>query len=194
MTEQQPSPYDPEQIHQSMQQGYPPAPPPPGYDQAPQSGWGQPATAYGVPAPYAEWIKRVGATLVDAAVLIPTYILIGIGAVVAGGGDASGAAGAIGTFLMILGYIAMLGVLIWNVFVRQGRTGWSIGKQVLGIRLIGERTGQPIGAGLAFVRAICHIVDQVLCYVGYLWPLWDTKKQTFADKIMSTVVIEQKRG
>jgi uncharacterized RDD family membrane protein YckC len=29
------------------------------------------------------------------------------------------------------------------------------------------------------------------CYVGYLWPLWDDKRQTFADKILGTVVVER---
>jgi uncharacterized RDD family membrane protein YckC len=28
--------------------------------------------------------------------------------------------------------------------------------------------------------------------LGYLWPLWDDKRQTFADKICSTVVLDQK--
>ncbi|MDQ1539752.1 MAG: hypothetical protein QOH29_478, partial [Actinomycetota bacterium] len=26
-------------------------------------------------------------------------------------------------------------------------------------------------------------------YLGYLWPLWDSKRQTFADKILKTVVV-----
>jgi uncharacterized RDD family membrane protein YckC len=26
--------------------------------------------------------------------------------------------------------------------------------------------------------------------VGYLWPFWDDKKQTFADKIMRTIVVD----
>ena len=33
------------------------------------------------------------------------------------------------------------------------------------------------------------ILDAV-AYVGYLWPLWDDKRQTFADKIMRTIVID----
>jgi hypothetical protein len=28
-----------------------------------------------------------------------------------------------------------------------------------------------------------------LLYLGYLWPLWDAKRQTFADEICSTVVL-----
>ena len=28
-----------------------------------------------------------------------------------------------------------------------------------------------------------------LAYVGYLWPLWDDERQTFADKILRTGVV-----
>ncbi|QNN54314.1 RDD family protein [Nocardioides mesophilus] len=95
---------------------------------------------------------------------------------------------------MLLGYAVILGLVIWNLFIRQGRTGWSIGKQVLGIRLISEQTGQPIGAGMAFVRTLAHFLDSLACYLGWLWPLWDPKCQTFADKLLRTVVIQQKKA
>jgi uncharacterized RDD family membrane protein YckC len=128
---------------------------------------------------------------VDVAVLIPAYIVAIIGAAIASADN--GAVSAIGLVIAIVGYLGAIGLAIWNMIVRQGRTGWSIGKQVIGIRLIGEQTGQPIGPGLTFVRALCHVLDSLPCYLGYLWPLWDAKRQTFADKIMSTVVIEQKK-
>lgn len=60
---------------------------------------------------------------------------------------------------------------------------------MVGLRLISEATGEPIGAGMAFVRDICHILDSLACYIGFLFPLWDAKRQTFADKIIHTVVI-----
>jgi uncharacterized RDD family membrane protein YckC len=59
-----------------------------------------------------------------------------------------------------------------------------------GTRLIHQQTGQPIGGGAGIGRAFVHILDGIPCYLGYLWPLWDAKKQTFADKIMSTVVVK----
>jgi uncharacterized RDD family membrane protein YckC len=176
--------------------GYPAAPPPPPPPPGLQGGWGDapaPGTpdGYGAPAPYAEWIKRVGGYLVDVAVLVPAYAVALIGVAIASADN--DAVSIVGTLIAIAGYLAAIGVAIWNMIVRQGRTGWSIGKQVIGIRLIGERTGQPIGPALTFVRALCHVLDS-LCYIGYLWPLWDAKRQTFADKIMSTVVIEQKKA
>lgn len=87
-------------------------------------------------------------------------------------------------------YLALLAFGVWNLVFRQGRTGRSIGKSVLGIKLVKESTGDVAGAGLTFGRQVCHIVDS--CFLlGYLWPLWDDKRQTFADKICSTVVLDQ---
>jgi uncharacterized RDD family membrane protein YckC len=91
---------------------------------------------------------------------------------------------AVGAFLYVAFYI-------YNWCIRQGRTGYTFGKTVVGIKLVGERTQQPIGGGMSFVRQLAHIVDGLVCNLGYLWPLWDAKKQTFADKIMGTLVIVQ---
>ena len=173
----------------------------PGYG---EGGYGQPQ---GAPAAYASWFQRVGAFLIDqllgAVAMIPYYI----GAVMAAssvetttdqvtgqlttsGGGASG----IALLLMFLGFALSIAFFVWNYCIKQGRTGYTIGKGVLGIKLVKLDTGQPMGAGLSFVRQIAHIVDAIPCYLGYLWPLWDSKRQTFADKIMSTVVIEQPKG
>ena len=183
------TPQDPNQ----QPPGYPSAPPPP---PAPQGGWGDasmPDTlgGYAAPTPYAEWIKRVGGYLVDVAVLLPAYVVVFLGLGL--GSAENNAVSGFGLALLVIGYIAIFAIAIWNLIIRQGKTGWSIGKQVIGIRLIGEKTGAPIGPGLTFVRMLAHILDSLPCYLGYLWPLWDAKRQTFADKIMGTVVIEQKK-
>jgi uncharacterized RDD family membrane protein YckC len=72
--------------------------------------------------------------------------------------------------------------------VRQGRTGQSLGKRAVGIRLVNEVTLQPIGAGNAFLRDVVHIADGVL-YIGYLRPLWHDKHQTFADSALHSLVL-----
>lgn len=98
----------------------------------------------------------------------------------------SGALVAIGWLLILVG----AGLAIWNQIIKQGKTGQSIGKGVLNIKLVREDDGQPMGAGMCFVRQITHALDSAACGIGYLWPLWDQKNQTFADKIMSTVVVK----
>ncbi|MGZ6753447.1 MAG: RDD family protein [Nocardioides sp.] len=174
-----------------------------------QPAYGQPAygqPAYGAPAyDYAGWPKRVGAYLVDgilgAIAALPLWIGYGILAASAttttapdGTKTVSTSGGGVVVVLILLGVVTSLAFLVWNTCIRAGRTGYSIGKGVLGIKLVGEDTNAPIGAGMAFVRQLAHIVDSIPCDIGYLWPLWDSKRQTFADKIMKTVVVNQPKG
>ena len=95
---------------------------------------------------------------------------------------------ALGVFFLVVGYIAQIVFLFWNL-VRQGKTGQTIGKGVLNIRLVRLDGINPPGVGLSIGRAFLHIVDALPCYLGFLWPLWDDKRQTFADKILNTVVV-----
>lgn len=201
-----PPPSQPDQPGQNPY-GQPPQQNPYGQQPASQTPYG--ANPYGSPAgyagqgsaPYAHWGKRVGAYLIDALVTALAYIPAVIGLVIMTSGlsattDSTGRAvttgsiNPVGLVILILGIVVYLGFVIWNFFIKQGRTGYTIGKGVLGIKLVGEATNQPIGAGMAFVRQIVHILDS-FCFVGYLWPLWDAKRQTFADKILNTVVLDQ---
>lgn len=155
--------------------GYPPPPPggyPPPGGFPPPGGYsgGPPADAYS----YANWGQRAGAYLID---IVPVWILAFIGGI------------ARNSIIDALFALAGLAWVIYNRWITMGRTGQSLGKRTLGIRLISESTGAPVGAGMAFVRDIAHIVDSIICYIGWLFPLWDSKAQTLADKIMSTVVV-----
>ena len=150
--------------------------PPPGY----------PPPGYPPASVYAHWGQRVGSYLIDA--LIPT----------AGFGVIAGVFAAIGNQSVLaigltVGYLALIGFALWNNGYRQGTTGQSIGKQVLGTKLVRARDGQPVGFGLAVGRQFLHILDALPLYIGYLWPLWDERRQTFADKVVDTVVVEAGR-
>jgi len=161
--------------------GQEPTPPPNPYEP-----YGQPAYGYASPSyAFAGWGQRVGAYLVDTLVLFVGYVPVLLGALVGGGA---------GTFIQLIGVVTTIGVFVWNICLQGGNTGYTVGKAALAIKLVKPETGQPIGAGIAFLRALCHIVDSLPCYIGYLWPLWDAKKQTFADKIVGSVVINQPKG
>jgi len=70
-------------------------------------------------------------------------------------------------------------------------TGQAWGHKTVGVRIVDARTGGNISAGKAFFRfLIGHWIDGLVCYLGYLWPLWDKQKQTFADKIFGTFSIK----
>ncbi|MER5375749.1 RDD family protein [Streptomyces sp. NPDC002553] len=163
------------------QQGYG-YPQQPGY---PQQGYGypqQPGYGYGTGPQLAHWGLRLGATLLDGLIIMgPMYLLIGIGSAM---GSDSAAAG----ILSLVGALYALGMGIYQIY-QEGTTGQTIGKKAVGTRLLREADGNTVGFGMAFVRRLAHILDGLPCYLGYLWPLWDAKKQTFADKVCSTLVV-----
>jgi uncharacterized RDD family membrane protein YckC len=177
------------QYGEAPQYGVPAAP---AYAQ--QAGYGQPYGAPGAGTPaLASWPYRVGASLIDGVVagIVPA-LCYGIAA-----GTAETSVDAFGTptseptgfgmVLILIGVVAQIAIWFWNRVWRQGKTGQSIGKSALKIRLVKEAAGAPAGMGLTIGREFAHILDGFF-YLGYLWPLWDQKKQTFADKICGTVV------
>ncbi|WP_327416013.1 RDD family protein [Streptomyces sp. NBC_01233] len=169
------------------QYGYPQqTPPPPAYGAYPQPGMpGMPGA--GMP-PLAHWGLRVGAYLLDALIIAgPMYAVIGIGAAVAGGDSDSVAAGV----LSLVGFLYAIGMGLFQLH-KEGTTGQTTGKKVVGISLHREADGATLGFGMAFVRKLAHMLDGIPCYIGWLWPLWDAKKQTFADKVCGTVVVKVK--
>jgi len=139
---------------------------------------------------YANWLYRVASYLIDSILVAAIVWVAIIIAGVIGPVDQSGNLNPLSAIIELVGGLGGLAVGIWNLFIRQGRTGQSLGKQAVGTRLVSESTGQPIGALMAFVRQIAHILDGLPCYIGYLWPIWDPKAQTFADKIVGTVVVK----
>jgi hypothetical protein len=48
---------------------------------------------------------------------------------------------------------------------------------------------EPIGAMKAVGRWLAHLLDWLSLGVGWLFPLWDGDRQTFADKVASSVCV-----
>jgi uncharacterized RDD family membrane protein YckC len=194
--------YGPVPTHYSGPAGGYPAPPslgppPQNYPVAP--GYGPPPPlAYGPPlrTDYASFGKRVGAYLIDTIPSTIGSIVFLVGyfywifqlSTTASSSLPDFTAGLtpmiVGAGIQLLG----TGWTLYNRWLVAGRTGQSLGKRVTKIKLVGELTDAPIGPMNAFLRDLVHILDG-MAYVGYLWPLWDDKRQTFADKIVRTVVV-----
>lgn len=195
--------------------GYPPPPPPGGgYPPPPPPGGGYPPPQGGVPPhpgmpgavlpkeTFTPWLTRVFAWVLD---FIPVLIIEGIAFGILMGTQetvcitdsseynlgefcASGAS-TFGQLSVVLASLIITAYAIWNFGYRQGTTGSSIGKSIMKFKVVSEKTWQPIGFGLSIVRQLAHVIDAAICYIGYLFPLWDPKRQTIADKIMNTVCV-----
>ena len=174
----------------------PPPPPPPGGQPPPPA---MPGMGYGAPmggatmggwapgvspwGPLASWGQRVVAYLIDWVMSVGVLIVLYIVAVILGQ-----IASILGVLVLIVAWLVSLGIGFY-LFYLNGSTGQTPGKKVTGLKVVGEQTGQVIGGGAGIGRGLLHIVDAVICYVGFLFPLWDAKRQTIADKIIKTVVV-----
>ena len=147
-----------------MTQPAPPMQPPGASTYAPQ----------GASGPRANFGQRLGAYLIDVIVLaIPYVVLLAI-------------VDQVVAYLVAL----VLGVAYFAYF-EGSPSGQTPGKKVLKIRVIDFTAGGPIGMGRALIRYVARIVSSIPCALGYLWMLWDREKQTWHDKLSSTVVVPE---
>lgn len=156
------------------------SPPGGGGFQAPAGGFGAGGFG-GTPGPLAEWPQRALGGLIDY--VGPGIVLTLVFFV---------------TRSLALYFLLWLVSLAWggyNAYL-NGTTGQSIGKKVVGLKVLGEQTGQVIGAGMGIVRWLIPAIIGFIPCIGFiffivdlLFPLWDSKKQTLHDKAVKSVVV-----
>ena len=78
------------------------------------------------------------------------------------------------------------------VIAMQAYLGVTPGKLVMGIAVLDEHHARPIGLVRTTVRWLLHVLDSILL-IGYLRPLWNAQRKTFADSIMGTIVLDTRR-
>lgn len=149
----------------------------------------QPDTSHTAGSTPADYGQRVVAYLIDVGLMLVAGIVVLIV-----GGIAAAVSEVLGVIVFIVGIIAVVGFAIWNLYIRQGSTGQTIGKGQQNIRLVKDDTGQPPGGGMTFVRYLVGgLLSNVTCGVygilDVLWPLWDQDKKRLTDKIVKMSVV-----
>ncbi|WP_077078026.1 RDD family protein [Mycobacterium numidiamassiliense] len=86
--------------------------------------------------------------------------------------------------MSVLG-LATLALLV-NRLLLPVVLGWSLGRALCGIAVV-RRDGTAPGAWGLLLRDLAHLLDTVTV-VGWLWPLWDAQRRTFADMLGKTEV------
>jgi len=157
-------------------------------------------TGFGAaPKNYAGWFSRVVATIIDG-LIGALFVIPGLIALFAGPSEIvsctingeprlcdqpTGCTFAIAIVLYLIGGIAYL-----VVYCRMLGKGATWGRKAMGYQILDAQTGQPVGTGRAVGRYFANILNAIPCYLGYLWPLWDGEKRTFADMIVGTRAIK----
>lgn len=144
-----------------------------------EPGFGTPGIGQ-LPGPLAGFGARGCSFLID--IMAPCIAFSAVNVIIAGAFDGDDGLVMFGVALLIL----FAAFSVWNSWYRQGTTGQSIGRRVMKMKLVKIETGEPVGFGMALLRQICLMVT---LGIGYLWLLWDPKRQTVADKIVKAVVV-----
>lgn len=87
----------------------------------------------------------------------------------------------------VIGTIAAFFVLAYWI----GNRGGSPLRVRLGVLILDENDGSYIGTKRAVFRGLMSYVSQIALLLGYLWMLWDPKKQTWHDKVAKSVVVKR---
>jgi uncharacterized RDD family membrane protein YckC len=154
---------------------------------------------YGGGRPYANFGQRLVAYIIDGLILalfsIPAIVVLFAGPK----GDIRRCtindeprlcrypSGGTVAIAVILGIAAI--VVFVYLYGKKAGAGQSWGLKAMNIRLVDQRTGAPIGTGRAIGRYFARYLSAVVCYLGFLWMLWDKDRQTWHDKLVQSVVI-----
>jgi uncharacterized RDD family membrane protein YckC len=83
-------------------------------------------------------------------------------------------------------------------WLMHARSGQTLGKMALSIRVVREQDGGAISSGTAAWRYGVQILLAIPCGLGSLldalWIFWDPRKQTLHDKAAHTVVVKVEPG
>jgi uncharacterized RDD family membrane protein YckC len=79
-------------------------------------------------------------------------------------------------------------IALYQAYFLSNHQGQTPGKKALGIRVV-RVDGMPLTFGDGIVRYIGQLIGSWIFLLGYLWVLWDPYRQTWADKMVKTVVI-----
>ena len=82
------------------------------------------------------------------------------------------------------------GATIWYRVKWEGMGGSPL-RRSMGVWIVDATTLQPIGTRRGFVRAIVRLVSEFVLYLGYLWMIWDPKRQTWHDKAVNSIVVKK---
>ncbi len=134
---------------------------------------------------YAGWGSRVGALIVDNLLLfVPAAASFGLVFV------PNDAVGRVGLVLALLFWLVVPFVYFTVLHGRLGG-GQTLGKRLFKIR-VQHAEGRMLDYGSAFGRyAITFVFGlfTIPLILDYLFPLWDSRKQSLHDKVVSSVVV-----
>jgi uncharacterized RDD family membrane protein YckC len=130
--------------------------------------------------------RRILAIIVDGIIVgLPTGLIAALLGAFSSGGSFQGVAGlflALTSAALYLGYYVLM----------EGYLGQTVGKMLLGIKVIREDDGGVPGVKAAAIRTVLRIVDGLFSYlVAFIVVLASAKNQRLGDMAAHTLVVRK---
>ena len=149
---------------------------------------------------YASWGTRAIGYIIDSvlvgAVMLLLYVVLGGMLTAIAGLGGRGAAGSVCCFMLLLFPLATLLVGLYNRVYLVSQRGYSIGQGIVKVKVVDAR-GALLPQGTALIRLLAQAgmgMIPVLPILDLLWPLWDERRQTLHDKVVSCYVVNNPQG
>lgn len=149
---------------------------------------------------YAGFWLRVAARLIDALIagavlFVLAVVFTFVMALAVLSGDEVGLAepGPVAGFVftVLLWIAAFLPDFLYDT-VMTSRLGWTVGKRAVGIE-VRSGDGERLSFPRAALRYVGRFVSAIPLGLGFLWVLWDPRKQTWHDKFANSFVVMSSR-
>ncbi|GLP82648.1 RDD family protein [Mycobacterium antarcticum] len=130
------------------------------------------------PSEPASWPARAGALSLDVlpgAAVLATAAMVALSVPLHGGW----------WWMSVFIAVAAVSWTVVNRVLLPGASGQSLGRRAFGIELV-YRAGSPVGPWTLLLRDMTHLLDTVPALAGWLWPLKDSRRRTFADALWGT--------
>jgi len=93
-------------------------------------------------------------------------------------------------WIPVLGWIAELGLIIWNLVLM--RRGQDIGAKLFGLRVVRD-TGELAGFFHMWTRNLAAIISTVVVFAGYWTAFFDPHRRTWHDRMLGTYVVQDSK-
>jgi uncharacterized RDD family membrane protein YckC len=133
---------------------------------------------------------RFVAVFIDSLLFLPVFIAVGL---MTGGGYHREINGhtSVGIDLTGSAILWLIALGVGYYIVCEAATGASLGKRMVGIRVVGE-DGEPVRLGAAVVRNLVRPVDGLFFYfIGFISALLSKRRQRLGDRAAHTIVVRR---
>ncbi|MDD5822956.1 MAG: RDD family protein [Firmicutes bacterium] len=145
--------------------------------------------------------RRFAAALIDSAIPMILWIVMVIVLAIASVSDYYyddyyyydhhyGAAAGVGIGLIVFLMLMFAYLIVEIVFYAKGQ---SIGKAILGMKVVSSKNGKPLGFWwMMFREFFVKTASSSVFMLGYIWILIDKRNRGWHDKILDTYVVDCK--